>query len=168
MFELINLKEKISKSNDMNQETNAKDLTENDSTNISTSKATFNENSTENQNQTDKQFDSPSVKNDTDKMRVLLPMFIKNEQVYSQTERARKIQSSPAKSVRRFSQEDSVHIEKLNNVSINDNIQNHVKTKNKHHLKELFITSIDMVLCWVFVCVLYTIHIYLHVRWKVT
>lgn len=142
MFELIDLKEKMSKSNDMNQETNAKDFTENDSTNISTTKTTFNENSTENKNQTDKEFDSPSIENDTDKMRILLPMFIKNEQVYSQTERARQIQSSPAKSDRRFSQEDSVHIEKLNNVSINDNIQNHVKTKNKHHSKRLFITSL--------------------------
>lgn len=45
---------------------------------------------------------------DTHSMRVILPVFIENEQKYAQMEqRRRKIHSSPAKTLRRFSQESS-------------------------------------------------------------
>lgn len=54
--------------------------------------------------------------NEINRMRVILPTFIENEQRYAQTERRRKIQSSPAKSVRRYSQNSS-HMERQLNVS---------------------------------------------------
>lgn len=46
--------------------------------------------------------------NDTNSMRIILPVFIENEQKYAQMgQRQRKIQSSPGKSMRRFSQEST-------------------------------------------------------------
>lgn len=62
--------------------------------------------------------DNEPIDNETNSMRVILPVFIENEQKYaeSQVERKRKIQSSPAKSQRRFSQ-DSSTLEHLMNVS---------------------------------------------------
>lgn len=56
--------------------------------------------------------------NDTNSMRIILPVFIENEQKYAQMERRRKIQSSPAKTMRRFSQ-DSSKLERPPNVSKN-------------------------------------------------
>lgn len=53
---------------------------------------------------------------DTNSMRIILPVFIENEQKYAQMERRRKIQSSPAKSMRRFSQ-DSLNSERPQHVS---------------------------------------------------
>lgn len=43
--------------------------------------------------------------NETNSMRVILPVFIENEQKYAQHDRKRKIQSSPAKSMQRFNQD---------------------------------------------------------------
>lgn len=49
--------------------------------------------------------DADADANDTKSMRIILPVFIENEQRYAQMEhRRRKIQSSPAKAMRRFSQ----------------------------------------------------------------
>lgn len=53
---------------------------------------------------------------DTKSMRIILPVFLENEQKYAQVERKRKIHSSPAKSMRRFSQ-DSAYMERQLNVS---------------------------------------------------
>lgn len=53
---------------------------------------------------------------DTKSMRIILPVFLENEQKYAQVERKRKIHSSPAKSMRRFSQ-DSAYTERQLNVS---------------------------------------------------
>lgn len=53
---------------------------------------------------------------DTNSMRIILPVFIENEQKYAQMERRRKIQSSPAKTMRRFS-EESLNSERPPNVS---------------------------------------------------
>lgn len=66
--------------------------------------------STDNVNQTKKSpmpNESDGSANDANSMRIILPVFIENEQKYAQMERRRKIQSSPAKSMRRFSQESS-------------------------------------------------------------
>lgn len=50
--------------------------------------------------------DADANANDTNSMRIILPVFIENEQKYAQMEhRRRKIQSSPAKAMRRFSQD---------------------------------------------------------------
>lgn len=47
---------------------------------------------------------------DTQSMRIILPVFIENEQKYAQLDqRRRKTHSSPAKTVRRFSQEAAPH-----------------------------------------------------------
>lgn len=54
--------------------------------------------------------------NDHETMRIILPVFLENEQKYAQVERKRKIYSSPAKSMRRFSQ-DSASFERQINVS---------------------------------------------------
>lgn len=54
--------------------------------------------------------------NEINRMRLILPTFIANEQKYAQTERRRNIQSSPAKSLRRYSQNSS-HVERQLNVS---------------------------------------------------
>lgn len=54
---------------------------------------------------------------DAQNMRLILPVFIQNERKYSQPERQRKIQSSPVKSMRRFSQDSSEILEKQLNVS---------------------------------------------------
>lgn len=53
--------------------------------------------------------------NEVNNMRLILPAFIQNERKYSQTER-RKIQSSPIKSKRRYSQ-DSDYLSRQLNVS---------------------------------------------------
>lgn len=50
-------------------------------------------------------------------MRLILPVFIQNERKHSQPERQRKIQSSPVKSMRRFSQDSSEFLGKHLNVS---------------------------------------------------
>lgn len=49
-------------------------------------------------------------------MRMILPVFIQNERKHSQPERQRQIQSSPVKSMRRFSQ-DSDYLGRQLNVS---------------------------------------------------
>lgn len=55
--------------------------------------------------------DADADANDTSSMRIILPVFIENEQKYAQMgQRQRKIQSSPGKSMRRFSQ-DSMALE---------------------------------------------------------
>lgn len=54
---------------------------------------------------------------ETQNMRLILPVFIQNERKYSQPERQRKIQSSPVKSMRRFSQDSSEILDKYLNVS---------------------------------------------------
>lgn len=55
--------------------------------------------------------DADADANDTNSMRIILPVFIENEQKYAQMgQRQRKIQSSPGKSMRRFSQ-DSLALE---------------------------------------------------------
>lgn len=54
--------------------------------------------------------------NEVKSMRLILPAFIENEQRYAQVEHKRKIQSSPAKSMRRFSQ-DSTYLDRQMNVS---------------------------------------------------
>lgn len=54
---------------------------------------------------------------DAQNMRLILPVFIQNERKYSQPERQRKIQSSPVKSIRRFSQDSSELLGKHLNVS---------------------------------------------------
>lgn len=54
---------------------------------------------------------------ETQNMRLILPVFIQNERKYSQPERQRKIQSSPVKSMRRFSQDSSEIQNKHLNVS---------------------------------------------------
>lgn len=64
----------------------------------------------------DNLLDNEPNNNGTNSMRVILPVFIENEQKYAQLERIRKIQSSPAKSMRRFSQ-DSSSLDRLMNVS---------------------------------------------------
>lgn len=53
----------------------------------------------------------------SDDMRLLLPVFIQNERKHSQPERQRKIQSSPVKSMRRFSQDSAEFLGKHLNVS---------------------------------------------------
>lgn len=58
--------------------------------------------------------------NEIHSMRVILPVFIENEQKYAQVERKRKIQSSPAKAMRSFSQ-DSTQLEHQLNVSLMTN-----------------------------------------------
>lgn len=56
--------------------------------------------------------------NDTaNSMRIILPVFLENEQKHAQVERKRKIHSSPAKSMRRFSQ-DSACMERQLSVSL--------------------------------------------------
>lgn len=57
-----------------------------------------------------------SSDNETNAMRVILPVFIENEQKYAQHDRKRQIQSSPAKSMHRFYQ-DSSSIERQLHVS---------------------------------------------------
>lgn len=66
-------------------------------------------NHTDNVDQTNKSTmpESDASANDANSMRIILPVFIENEQKYAQMERRRKIQSSPAKSMRRFSQDSS-------------------------------------------------------------
>lgn len=54
--------------------------------------------------------------NDVQNMRFILPAFIQNERKYSQSDR-RKIQSSPIKSKRRFSQDSAFLSKHINNVS---------------------------------------------------
>lgn len=66
--------------------------------------------------QNDPLFHSDPSDNDTSAMRNILPVFIENEQKYAQVERKRKIQSSPAKSLRQYSQ-DSSSLEQQLNVS---------------------------------------------------
>lgn len=57
--------------------------------------------------------DADADANDTNSMRIILPVFIENEQKYAQMEQHRRqIQSSPGKSMRRFSQ-DSKALEQL-------------------------------------------------------
>lgn len=52
--------------------------------------------------------DADAGTNDTNSMRIILPVFIENEQKYAQMgQRQRKIQSSPGKSMRRFSQDST-------------------------------------------------------------
>lgn len=58
----------------------------------------------------------------TNSMRIILPVFLENEQKHAQVERKRQIQSSPAKSVRRFSQ-DSAYLDRQKNVSLTDHIR---------------------------------------------
>lgn len=68
--------------------------------------------------------------NETNSMRVILPVFIENEQKYAQHDRKRKIQSSPAKSMHRIHQ-DSSSVERQLHVSwmtINRN-GDHYRTK---------------------------------------
>lgn len=62
--------------------------------------------------------DDDHVPNTSDEsaMRIILPVFIENEQRYAQMERVRKVQSSPAKAMRRFSQ-NSTTIERIPIVS---------------------------------------------------
>lgn len=57
------------------------------------------------------------IDGETQNMRLILPVFIQNERKYSQPERQRKIQSSPVKSMRRFSQDSSELLGKHLNVS---------------------------------------------------
>lgn len=57
--------------------------------------------------------------NASNAIRTMLPTFIENEQKYAQVERKRKIHSSPAKSLRRFSQ-DSSSLEQQLKVSMNE------------------------------------------------
>lgn len=52
--------------------------------------------------------DAEADANDTNSMRIILPVFIENEQKYAQMgQRQCKIQSSPGKSMRRFSQDST-------------------------------------------------------------
>lgn len=63
--------------------------------------------------------------NDTaNSMRIILPVFLENEQKHAQVERKRKIHSSPAKSMRRFSQ-DSACMERQLSVSLRGCIFSH-------------------------------------------
>lgn len=100
---------------------NAKDQTENNERNSVTNALTNANHIDENVNGKKKTTPDDNgddvTTNDANSMRIILPVFIENEQKYAQIERRRKIQSSPAKTMRRSSQ-DSSKSERPHNVSI--------------------------------------------------
>lgn len=84
--------------------------------------------------------------NDTaNSMRIILPVFLENEQKHAQVERKRKIHSSPAKSMRRFSQ-DSACMEHQLSVSFRGFIFLHILFVLLH-FRFLFSTDDVLVLC---------------------